>query len=198
MATLSRCTRHEKNLMRLAAHDAGARRDAGRNARPKLFLRVVCRCRNLLARPVLPHFFLCALTLTREKHLDSFARLSPLRRELALLPNPNPRSTPPFPPGVRPPVALAGQMDLPAIAFPQNIWHRCLRVHLITPVRVPHDGGCSCRDRASSTLVICKKCINAAGRELPSTNLMSTEASRHIYVRPSPHRSIDNSGVIGS
>lgn len=32
------------------------------------------------------------------------------------------------------------QMDLPAIAFPQILGKMALRVHLITPVRVPHDG----------------------------------------------------------
>lgn len=72
------------------------------DARPKFFFCGWCAGAETFLLAPYSHIFFGALTLTREKHLDSF-----LRRVLALLPNPNPRSTPPFPPGVRPPVALA-------------------------------------------------------------------------------------------
>lgn len=85
------------------------------------------------------HIFLRALTLTRESTLThSLAFLPFVECSLSSqIPTHDPR-----------PLFLLvcarqspWQMDLPAIAFPLNIWGRCLRVHLITPVRVPH-GGC--------------------------------------------------------
>lgn len=163
------------------------------DARPSFFffLAVVCRCRNLLLAPSVP-------LLPQFVHANTRSVLThspPSRGSSSGSSSPPTIHAPFFPPGAR----QSPWSGTPGLA------RNCISTNIgQMPASSPDHGSafkcCSPRwlylqARASSHCRLPNlKCSGAAARQLPLTNLISFAARRHIYVRHSPHGSIDISG----